>query len=215
MRMVVNWADIASISRMKSWAANRPSPSAFGGVFDVAATRDAGCDELGEKASHQAGVARVIQLELVDADELGTREQGEGLLIAERADQRRVLDEGAEVLALRGELPEGGEQVGLADAEAAVEIDARTSIRRAPAREQSAGRLPRRGELANGGDGGRLARVVVVGAVGVEGGVVELPRRHEVRDDLLPGESGNPLGEVMKDARGIGRHDLLLVEFVV
>jgi len=39
MRIVSNRSDIAWISRRKSCAANRPSPSAPGGVFEVAAKR--------------------------------------------------------------------------------------------------------------------------------------------------------------------------------
>ncbi len=39
MRMVSNRSDSAWISRRKSCAANRPSPSALGGVFEVAAMR--------------------------------------------------------------------------------------------------------------------------------------------------------------------------------
>ena len=39
MRMVSKWPESAWISRRKSLAANRPSPSAFGGVFEVAAIR--------------------------------------------------------------------------------------------------------------------------------------------------------------------------------
>ena len=40
MRRISNFAASASISRRKSCAANRPSPSAFGGVLDVAAIRE-------------------------------------------------------------------------------------------------------------------------------------------------------------------------------
>ena len=40
MRNVSKLSAMAWISRRKSSAAKRPSPSAFGGVFDVAATRD-------------------------------------------------------------------------------------------------------------------------------------------------------------------------------
>ena len=95
--------------------------------------RDARVDQLAEQGGDQDGVARVVQLELVDAQQPVPGEGLHGLLEAERADQVRQLDEGAEGLERglgRGGVPEGGEQVGLADAVAAVEVDAAGAGRR-------------------------------------------------------------------------------------
>ena len=61
---------IAWISRRKSAAANRPSPSAFGGVFEVAAV---GVDEVGLQAGE--GIAGDGQC-LIAADGRGHIEGG-------------------------------------------------------------------------------------------------------------------------------------------
>ena len=97
--------------------------------------RHARVDQLAEQGGDEDGVARVVQLELVDAQQPVAAEGLHGLLEAERADEVGQLDEGAERLELgrgRGGVPQGGEQVGLADAVAAVEVDA-ARARRGPA----------------------------------------------------------------------------------
>src|SRR5690606_29968062 len=123
---------------------------------------------------------------LVDADELRALQHSHGAVVAEGADQCRELDEGAEVLAARGRVPGRGEEVGLADAEAAVEVDARLARRTRPrlrrllaaeAEETAAGdgRLGL-GERPQQAAGLLLRRVLGVGPVRVERGVIELRR---------------------------------------
>ena len=141
--------------------------------------------ELAEEAGHEHGVARVVELELVDADEPRPAQQLDRLRVAERADERRVLDEGAEVLRPVRDVPERGEEVGLADAEPAVEVDARELDARGPlAGEEPARplrRAPGAGELVEPVEGRLLRREVGVGPVRFEGGVLELRRRRRAR----------------------------------
>ena len=126
MRMVSKLADSAWISRRKSCAANRPSPSAFGGVLDVAAMR--------VPVATSSPSSRVITIVSPGSSSSNSSMQSRSaprssstvFCVAERADEGGVLDERAEVLPARGHrVPERREQVGLADAEAAVEVDAR------------------------------------------------------------------------------------------
>ena len=132
----------AWISRRKSTAANRPSPSAFGGVFEVAAMR------VPPSASSPSSRVMIIvspgssSSNSSIATRLAPLSSRTVCGVAERADERRVLDEGAEVLAAGRERPERGEQVGLADAESAVEVEARLRLRSATTREETAARLP-------------------------------------------------------------------------
>ncbi len=153
-----------------------------------------GRDELRQQARHEPGVARVVQLELVDRDEGRTLEQLHRVRVPDRADERGVLDERAEVLAAGREVPERREQVGLADAEAAVEVDARLGLGRL-AGEQPLPAGPRAGEVADRGHRRALRREVAVGVVRVEGRVRELARRHEVLDDLGTAEGGHPVDD--------------------
>lgn len=60
--------------------------------------RHARFDQLAEQAGDEDGVARVVELELVDAEEPVLAEGLHRLLEAERADQIGQLDEGAEGL---------------------------------------------------------------------------------------------------------------------
>ncbi len=146
--------------------------------------------EVGQQARHHHRVARVVELELVDGHERRSAEDADGALVAESPDERRVLDEGAEVLRSRHGVPERREEVRLADAEPAVEVDAGLQGGRLLAREQAAaGSGPVARERAQHLDGLRLGVVLGVGPVGVEPRVVELAWRHEVRGDLLAGDA--------------------------
>ncbi len=174
----------------------------------VAGGGDAGSrgHQLAEHPRHHHGVARIVELEFVDADQGGALQELHRTRIAEGADQGRVLDERAEVLGAGRFVPERGEEVRLADAETAVEVDARLHRLHllAAAAEQPGRslRLPRLGEELERGHGLRLRRVVVVGAVGVEGGVLELRRRHQARGDLGAGDLRRAVGEA---GQGSGR----------
>src|SRR5690606_14043632 len=169
--------------------------------------RDAAVGELAHETGHQRGVARVVELELVDADELLGAQGLDRLVEAEGPHEVGVLDEGAVRDGVGPELlgdgvGERGEQVGLADAEAAVEVDRRC---RPPAAEQAA---PRRGDLL--GDllqpvqRAGLARVRGVGAVGGEAGLREVPRGHEVGDEPVDGDLGPDRAEGGRRGRGVG-----------
>ena len=168
--MVWNWADSASISRRKSCAAKRPSPSALGGVLEVAAIRVPDGDQFGQQPRHQPGVARVVELELVDAQQRGAGEQLHRGAVAERADQRGVFDERAEVLPSRRHVPQRGKQVGLADAEATVQVDPGQRLRRRASAEESASCAAslRAANALIASTASRLRRVVVVRPVRLE-----------------------------------------------
>ena len=135
IRTVVKRAARPWISRRKSAAAKRPSPSRSGSVLEVAASGTPASASFAEQRADQHRVPGVVEFELVDADQAAGgpgHRPGE----AERAHQVRVLDEGAVGL-LRavpgpGRVPQRGEQVGLADAIPAVEIDAARGPARRP-----------------------------------------------------------------------------------
>src|SRR6185312_11683158 len=55
--------------------------------------------EPGEESGHEAGVPRIVKLELVYADEARALQQRRRARVAESPDERRVLDEGAKVFA--------------------------------------------------------------------------------------------------------------------
>ncbi len=175
-------------------AARRSGPrrARSGGVLEVAAMRVPLSAKLAEHPGHHHRVARVVELELVDRDEGRAGEQLHGLLVAEGADEGGVLDERSVVLAPRGELPERGEQVGLADAEAAVEVEARFEVGSLLA-EQAPAALPGGRERPHLVDGLSLRRVVGVGPVVLECRIVELPRRNEGCRDLVARHRGRPV----------------------
>ncbi len=155
-----------------------------------------GCDEVAQKARHQPGVAGIIQLELVDADQRCALQQSDRRLVAERAHESRELDERAEVLASGRRMPERGEKVRLADAESPVEVDAGRGVGALPSAEQAGlARRPPGRERADGGEGRPLRRVVTVGAIRVERRRSELARWHQVGDDFLAREGGVAVGE--------------------
>src|SRR5688572_16246937 len=66
-------------------------------------------DELGQQPGHQPGVARIVQLELVDADQGGPPQGLDSFGITQGTNQSGVLDEGAEVLSALGLVPERGQ----------------------------------------------------------------------------------------------------------
>ena len=85
--------------------------------------RDPAVGELAQQAGHQDGVARVVQLELVDADEAPGGEGLDGGQEAEGADEVGVLHERAVGGVLHADrVGQRREQVGLADAEPAVQV---------------------------------------------------------------------------------------------
>lgn len=162
-----------------------------------------GVDELAEQGRHENGVAGVVELELVDAQQPVAGEGLDGLLEAQGADEVRQLDEGAERLERglrRGGVPQGGEQVGLADAVAAVEVDtagARRGLRRPGLPEPEEPALPAADgvrpaepsrEAVQHLDGLGLAGLVRVRNVRAEADRVEARRRHHLGDQPVRGD---------------------------
>ena len=147
--------------------AERPSPSRSGTEFDVVATRSstAGQHPAQERDRHQ-GVGHVVQLELVEAQQAVAANGGDRLVHPDEADHRGQLAEGQVRRRAGRGVPERGDQVGLAHAEAPVEVEARRSARRraTAAQEPPAGR-PASGRRRRLDPGQRLglARVVGVG----------------------------------------------------
>ncbi len=95
-------------------------------------------------------------------------------------------------------MPEGREQVRLADAEPAIEVHTRLGLDPLAAAAEEAcgtGRLPGFRERLQPVDGLRLRRIVMVGAVRLERGVHELGRRYEFGRDLGAGDRRRALGE--------------------
>lgn len=165
--------------------------------------RDARLDQLAEQRRDQDGVARVVQLELVDAQQPVPGEGPHRLLEAEGADQVGQLDEGAEGLEgglRRGGVPQGRQQVRLADAVAAVQIDtARPGgdlgrLGPAEAEEPPPGaadgvRSAQSGrEPLQDADRLGLARLVRIRDVGAEADRVEAWRRHHLGDQPVRGD---------------------------
>ena len=166
--------------------------------------RDAAVGELAQQPGHQDGVARVVELELVDAHQPAARERVDGRPEAEGTDEVRVLDERAVGGGLGPDrVRQGREQVRLADAEAAVQVHGGHGAGAAPeparpATATAAGQLG--GDGAQPVHGGLLARVARVGPVGVEGLPGEVPRR----DALGQQPVGCHLGAALGQPRGGG-----------
>src|SRR5690606_16494696 len=117
----------------------------------------------------------------------------------------RVLNEGAEGRRLLIRMPGRGQQVGLPDAVAAVEVDALRAAGLA-LREQLAE------ESLAGGAFGEFPQLVPrfflrrfggVRAVAVEGHVLELRRRHEACDELFGGNLWGSVAQCDQSLLGI------------
>ena len=186
------------------------APLAQGVRRRVRCRREAGArrHQLAEQACHHHRVARIVEFELVDAEQIRPAEQVDGVLVAEGAHERGVLDERAEVLpAHRHRVIDRRQQVGLADAEAAVEVDARLELGPLlrPAEESAAGlRCGQPGERHEGGLGLLLRGERRVRTVGLERRVLELRRRDEGGDHLGTGDLRGALGEVNDSRAGRG-----------
>src|SRR5690606_20019946 len=183
--------------------------------------RDARLDQLAEQGGHEHRVARVVEFELVDAQQAVPGGGADPLREARGAAQVGQLREGAERLegGLGGRgVPERGQQVGLAHAVAAVEVDA------ARAGRGLAGRLAEAEQPAPAGTaGGRraepggeplqdahrlgLAGLVRVRYVGAEADRVEAGRRHHLGDQPVRGDVrlAGAQGQRGQAGRGTGR----------
>ena len=150
--------------------------------------------ELGEQPRDQHRVAGIVELELVDAQHAVVRELLERLVEAESTDHVGEFDERAERLGLGNAVVDRGEQVSLADAEAAVEVQACTDGRGLLAEETAlalaADLLHLVRELLGLRDRRSLRRLLGVGNVRGETDVVEHRRRDHLRDQLIGGDHG-------------------------
>ncbi len=152
--------------------------------------RHPGVADLAQQPGHQHRVARVVELELVDADQPHAGQRPDGRGEPERTDQVGVLHEGAVHDAVgrprAHAVRKGREQVRLAHPEPAVQVHRRRP-RGAP---PQACQAPRRWHGQPGRERHqplarrRLARVRAIRAVGLEGRRVEVPRHHEAREEL-------------------------------
>jgi hypothetical protein len=121
---------------------------------------DPGVDQLPEQGRDQDRVAGVVQLELVDGQQPVPAQRLDGRAEPQRTDQVGQLDERAVRPRLWRLVPQGGQQVGLADAVPAVQVDARPALRRAGPAEQPLARWGEgAGEALQRPDGLRLRRV--------------------------------------------------------
>ena len=170
--------------------------------------RDATLDELGQQPRHQRGVAGVVELELVDADQHVVGEQLDALDEPEHARQLSELTE-------RGERPLGlggpaqrvvrrRQQVRLADTESAVEVHPHPGQHLTPAEQlllagpplhrllaEPPARQHRRG----------LRRLPRIRRVGVEADVGERWRRDQLSDQPLRRDAGMSIDQ-MRDIAG-------------
>src|SRR5699024_7564535 len=130
--------------------------------------------------------AGIVEFELIDADEFHLRQIVSGPGEAERPDEIRVFDERAESGGFVIGMPGRREQVGLAHAVAAVEVDALgTGLALREQTSEETGRRRALGELAQLRTSLLLGRLVRIGAVAVEGDLGELRRRNEPGDELF------------------------------
>ena len=131
---------------------------------------DARLGESLQQRRHQHGVAGIIELELVDADQSVTGQPVDGVRETEGADQVCQLDECPKELRPRGRVPQRRKEVGLTNPESPVEVDPRPAFRRCrrstPPRTFGSRCSDARGEDLKGSNGrslGGLLRVRLVG----------------------------------------------------
>jgi hypothetical protein len=102
----VKWPASVWISRRKSCAAKRPSPSEPGQRVGGRRDPHARLDQPLQQGRDEDGVTRVVELELVDREQPVPRQRLDRLREAERAHQVGQLDEGAVRARLGAVVPE-------------------------------------------------------------------------------------------------------------
>ena len=167
---------------------------------------------VGEPAQHrgdQNRVTRIVELELVDADQPRSGEPFDGLREPERAGQVGQFDERAEDALRtrhRRHVPQRRQQMRLADAEAAVEVEARPVLGRGGTSAQpptspiravtrSAGKGPDRSDRRG------LCRFCRVRPVRLEADGREARRGHHLFDQRLGGQLGSAVDQASRHAR--------------
>ena len=133
-----------------------------------------GLDEPRQQARDEDRVAGVIQLELVDGQQPVPGQRLDGPGEAERPDKVGELDERAIRPGLGCGMPQRSQQMGLADPEAPIEVDAGPASRDpGPAETPLSRRREPLGEVAEPLGRGLLRRLPWVGQVGLEAHPVE------------------------------------------
>jgi hypothetical protein len=163
-----------------------------------------GVGELTHQPGHEHGVAGIVEFEFVDADEFHLRQVVASPGEAQGPDEVRVFDEGAESRRLLVGMPGRSQQVSLAHTVAAVEVDALgtgASLREQLAEESLVGRAL--GEVPQLVPCLFLRGLRGVGAVAVEGHVLELRRRHEACDELFGGNLWGSVAQCDQSLLGI------------
>ena len=147
--------------------------------------------KLREEAGYEHGVARIVELELVDAENAVVGERFDRLVEAESADDVCQLDEGSESLRRRNAVEDRRQQVSLTDTEPAVEVQAGAG-RLGLLAEQSAASTTTDlgyalGEFLGLGDSSCLARFLRIRNVGRKTHLVEHCGRHHLSYQLIGG----------------------------
>ena len=196
MRTTSKCAAIAAISRVKSSAAKRPSPRRSGNEFDVATT----CTPAAITARRKVTVISVWAMSSSSNSSMQSSRCEEKAAIADSMPRNPMMPaSSANVrydLRRRRLVPRGGEQVGLADAVAAVEV-ARGGAGGGPLSPTlRLGRFSdRRGEALHRGKRRCLRGMSGVGQVGRETCRGEASRRHEARQKIPAGQMGTAVDE--------------------
>jgi hypothetical protein len=159
--------------------------------------------KTGQQGRDQDGVARVVQLELVDGEQPHAMQCLHKILEAEGASQVCQLDKGGVRLRRRSLMPQRRQQMRLADAEATVQIHPASASRAPPPQQQPAafrGTVQLAGELLQRLAGGRLGRLGGIGQVAAEAHAGEQRRGHQPGDELLGRHHRHTVDQA-------GRHD--------
>lgn len=163
--------------------------------------------QLREQPRYQRRVARVVQLELVDAHHGVVGQQFDALQEAENACDLRQFAEARKRLRAGHRVIDRRQQVGLTDTEPAVEIDAHPG-QHLPLAEQLLLARPAGSRLLGEGParlyGRRLRRLVGIWPVGVKADRTERWGRHQLGDQPLVGDRGVPVGKVLEAQSGTG-----------
>lgn len=161
---------------------------------------DAGVGQLPHQPGHEDGIARIIKLELVNADELVVAERFNRLAEGERPHEVGVFNKGAKGLRARRRVPEGRQEVRFSDAESAVQVDAGPGgvlLGKEAFEEAVAIARPDAGsEPFEGPDRCRLAWLGRIRAVAAEGDRTESWRRIKPLKEVIHGNRRSARGEL-------------------
>ncbi len=171
-------------------------------MLEVAATDTPRSTSCGEQPRDQRGVARVVEFELVDAQQRVIAQQLDAFGETEHPGELGQLHERRKCLGVHGIVGQltvgGGQQMRLADTETAVEVQPDAGQHLASAEQLLAAAAAFDGPLAEasaGGDGRRLGRLGRVGVIAREAGVGERRRRRQLGDKPLRRDGRLPVDQ--------------------